>query len=53
MSTIRYDVVNAALSRAQNLIDYSIHDNFHKQYEFKNKQYLLTNLSQMMKRLQQ
>src|SRR5581483_2939369 len=35
MSTIRYNVINAALSRAYNLVDYSIHDDFHKIYEFK------------------
>ena len=34
MSTIRKNLTNAAISRAQNLIDYNVHDNFHKQYEF-------------------
>jgi len=44
MSTIRYDVVNAAVARALNLIDYSIHDDFHKQHEFK-KQTILADKS--------
>src|ERR1044072_8548416 len=35
MSTIRRNLTNAALSRAENLIDTNIHDNFHKQHEFK------------------
>ena len=34
MSAIRNDVINAAMSRANNLIDYNIHDNFHKHHEF-------------------
>src|ERR1043166_10002083 len=34
MSAIRKELVVAALSRLIQLIDYKIHDNFHKQYEF-------------------
>ena len=34
MSTIREVVVNAAHNRAQALVDYNIHNNFHKQIEF-------------------
>ena len=44
MSTIRREVVNAAISRADNLIDNSIHNDFHKQHEFK-KQTILTDES--------
>ena len=34
MSTIRKDLVRAAISRAWASIDYNIHKGFHKQYEF-------------------
>ena len=34
MSTIRYNLTNAAIFRAYNLVDYNVHDNFHKQHEF-------------------
>src|SRR6266536_1254892 len=34
MSTIRKELVNAAISRAWVSIDYNIHKGFHKQYEF-------------------
>ena len=35
MSAIRREIVNAALERSYNLIDYNVHGNFHKQHEFK------------------
>ena len=35
MSTIRWDAVNAATSRAESLIDTNICNDFHKQHEFK------------------
>src|SRR5581483_4235215 len=44
MSTIRSEAINATISRADQLIDYSIHDDFHKRYEFK-KQTILTDES--------
>src|ERR1700722_1653770 len=44
MSTIREEAINVAVSRAFNLIDHSIHNNFHKQHEFK-KQTVLTDES--------
>ena len=44
MSTIRGEAINSATSRAEQLIDYSIHDDFHKQHEFK-KQTVLTDES--------
>ncbi|POG69411.1 hypothetical protein GLOIN_2v1842400, partial [Rhizophagus irregularis DAOM 181602=DAOM 197198] len=34
MSNIREDLIYAALTRAHLSIDYNIHNNFHKQYEF-------------------
>jgi hypothetical protein len=34
MSAIREELVLAAIERAYNLIDYNIHDNFHKEHEF-------------------
>jgi hypothetical protein len=34
MSAIRDELVSAAIQKSYNLIDYSIHDNFHKRYEF-------------------
>ena len=37
MSAIRHEVVNAAISRAESLIDYNIYNNFHKHHEFKKK----------------
>ena len=43
MSTIRREVVNAVLARAQNLIDRSIHDDFPKQYEFMQQTILADN----------
>src|SRR5688572_23891098 len=44
MSTIRYELTHAAISRANNLIDTNIHDDIHKQYEFK-KQTVLADKS--------
>ena len=46
MSTIRLEVINAALARAQNLIDHSIHDDLHNinNMNFIDKQYLQMNL---------
>ena len=35
MSTIREELVDAAIVRAYGPIDYNIYDNFHKQYEFR------------------
>ena len=35
MSAIRMKVVQAVIGRAQNLIDYNIHSNFHKEHKFK------------------
>jgi hypothetical protein len=34
MSTIRKDLINATTSRIIASIDYNIHNNIHKQYEF-------------------
>ena len=34
MSTIRRDIVNAAISRAEYLTDANIHNNIHKRHEF-------------------
>ena len=44
MSVIRTEYVYAAIARAHGLIDYSVHNNFHKQHEFK-KQTILTDNS--------
>src|SRR2546423_12191126 len=44
MSTIRRELIYAANNRAYNLIDYNIHNNIHKQYEFK-KQTVLADKS--------
>src|SRR5438045_9682595 len=35
MSAIRIELVYAAINRSYALMDYKIHDNFHKQHEFK------------------
>ena len=35
MSTIRYELVNATVTRTYNLIDYNIHTDMHKRYEFR------------------
>src|ERR1044072_6373416 len=35
MSTIRKGLIIAAINRANTLIDYNIHNDIHKQYEFK------------------
>ena len=35
MSAIRKELVRAALNRSLALIDYKIHDNFHKRHEFR------------------
>ena len=37
MSAIREELVHAALNRSASLIDYKIHDNFHKKHEFRQK----------------
>jgi len=37
MSAIRKELVYAAINRSFALVDYKIHDNFHKQHEFKQK----------------
>ncbi|EXX64100.1 hypothetical protein RirG_145960 [Rhizophagus irregularis DAOM 197198w] len=44
MSTIREELVYAAIHKSDSLIDYNIHDDFHKQFEFK-KQTILANNS--------
>ena len=44
MSTIRDEFVNAAIVRAENLIDYNVYDDFHKRHEFK-KQTVLADKS--------
>src|SRR5437016_3204571 len=44
MSTIRKEVVKAALNRSFSLIDYNIHDYFHKEIEFR-KQTILADKS--------
>ena len=44
MSAIRQELVWAALNRSVALIDYNIHDNFHKQHEFR-QQTILNNKS--------
>ncbi|PKY36770.1 hypothetical protein RhiirB3_460146, partial [Rhizophagus irregularis] len=41
MSTIRYELVYATVQRAYSLINYNIHTDIHKQYEFQ-KQTILT-----------
>ncbi len=37
MSTIRSELFNAALVRAETLIDYDVHNDFHKRHEFRQK----------------
>ncbi|GBC04873.1 hypothetical protein RclHR1_05910006 [Rhizophagus clarus] len=37
MTTIRYDLIHAALNRAFTSIDYNIHEDFHKNYELRNQ----------------
>ena len=44
MSAIRKELIHAAIHRAENLIDTNIHDDIHKQHEFK-KQTVLTDRS--------
>ena len=44
MSTIRIDLVDAALSRSYNLIDSNVYNNLHKQIEFR-KQTILSDES--------
>ena len=44
MSTIRYELTHAAISRANNLIDTNIYNDIHKQYEFQ-KQTVLADKS--------
>ncbi|EXX63383.1 kinase-like domain-containing protein [Rhizophagus irregularis DAOM 181602=DAOM 197198] len=43
MSTIRMNLINAALNRAFTLIDYNIHKGFHKHYEFMQQTILADN----------
>src|SRR4051812_22913425 len=43
MSTIRRELINAALSRAFTLIDVNLHKGFHKQYEFMQQTILADN----------
>ena len=42
MSTLRYELIYAANNRAFNLIDTNIHNDIHKQFEFR-KQTVLAN----------
>ncbi|RGB34704.1 hypothetical protein C1646_701097 [Rhizophagus diaphanus] len=51
MSTLRYELINATVNRANTLTDTNIYNNIHKQFEFKNKQSLLIKFLQMMKKL--
>ncbi|GES75028.1 kinase-like domain-containing protein [Rhizophagus clarus] len=44
MSYINNELINAAINKAYSLTDYNIHDNIHKQYEFK-KQIILSDES--------
>ncbi|PKY55650.1 kinase-like protein [Rhizophagus irregularis] len=44
MSTIRYELVNATTSRIASLIDYNIHTDLHKQYEFQKQTILADKL---------
>ena len=44
MSALRYELINATNNRANNLIDYNIHNDIHKQYEFR-KQTVLADKS--------
>ena len=44
MSTIRKELINAAINRATTLIDYNIHNNIHKRHEFQ-KQTILADES--------
>ena len=43
MSAIRKELVRAALNRSFALIDYKIHDNFHKRHEFRQQTILADN----------
>ena len=43
MSTIRLELINAALNRAFTSIDYNIHKDFHEQYEFRKQAILADN----------
>jgi hypothetical protein len=43
MSDIRKGLVRAALNKSVALIDYNIHDDFHKRYEFKQQTILADN----------
>src|SRR3954467_8553849 len=43
MSTTRNELINVALNRANTLIDYNIHDDIHKQHEFKKQTILADN----------
>src|SRR4051812_2481728 len=43
MSAIRMEFVRAALERSRALIDYKIHDDFHKRYEFQKQTVLADN----------
>ncbi len=37
MSVIRSELINAAIDRAYTLIDYDVHNDIHKQHEFRQK----------------
>ena len=43
MSEIREELVTAALNKSAALVDYKIHDNFHKQHEFRQQTILADN----------
>jgi hypothetical protein len=44
MSVIQEELVQATINRSHVLIDYNVHDDMHKRYEFK-KQIILTDNS--------
>src|SRR6266496_1618254 len=43
MSVIREELVQAAITRSYALIDYNVHDDFHKQHEFRKQTVLADN----------
>src|SRR5579859_1165015 len=40
MSSIRYELVSAEIFRAENLLDTGVHDDIHKQHEFRKQKIL-------------
>ena len=41
MSAIRKELVRAALNKSYALTDFKVHNNFHKEHEFRQKTFLL------------